>query len=130
MINMETLNKKNNYLLLADVMHKRLRPKENKFIYKVFYLCFPLRKTEELKNRFLSLDSFNLIGFYKKDHAKRDGSEIEPWIRDLLKSQNVNEADGDITLLTYPRVLGHVFNPVSFWFCQDKGGALRAVLAE
>jgi DUF1365 family protein len=27
-------------------------------------------------------------------------------------------------------MLGYVFNPVSFWFCHDRGGALRAVLAE
>ncbi len=27
-------------------------------------------------------------------------------------------------------MLGHVFNPVSFWFCHDAGGALLAVLAE
>jgi DUF1365 family protein len=27
-------------------------------------------------------------------------------------------------------MLGYVFNPVSFWYCHDRGGALRAVLAE
>ena len=27
-------------------------------------------------------------------------------------------------------MLGHVFNPVSFWLCRDAGGALRVVIAE
>ena len=27
-------------------------------------------------------------------------------------------------------MLGYVFNPVSFWLCHDRAGALRAVLAE
>ena len=38
--------------------------------------------------------------------------------------------DGEIVLQTFPRVLGYVFNPVSFWFCYDRAGALIAVLAE
>ena len=32
--------------------------------------------------------------------------------------------------MTMPRMLGYVFNPVSFWFCRDRSGALRAVLCE
>ena len=32
--------------------------------------------------------------------------------------------------MTLPRMLGYVFNPVSFWFCRDRAGALRAVLCE
>jgi DUF1365 family protein len=36
--------------------------------------------------------------------------------------------DGDVVLMTLPRMLGYVFNPVSFWFCRDGLGALRAVL--
>lgn len=34
-------------------------------------------------------------------------------------------------MATYiPRVLGYVFNPVSFWFCHNAAGNLKAVLAE
>jgi hypothetical protein len=39
-------------------------------------------------------------------------------------------ADGEVVLQTMPRVFGFVFNPVSFWFCHDRDGGLRAVLAE
>ena len=35
-----------------------------------------------------------------------------------------------MVLQTFPRIFGFVFNPVSFWFCHDREGALRAVLAE
>jgi DUF1365 family protein len=38
--------------------------------------------------------------------------------------------DGRLMLLAQPRMLGHVFNPVSFWLAYDKGGALRAVISE
>jgi hypothetical protein len=40
------------------------------------------------------------------------------------------DAAGEIVLHAFPRVLGYVFNPVSFWVCHDRGGAVRAVLCE
>ena len=33
-------------------------------------------------------------------------------------------------LLAQPRLLGHVFNPVSFWLCLDAQDKLRVVIAE
>ncbi len=126
---MATIGIKNG-LCLAKVMHKRMQPKENQFVYSVFYLCFPLKNVKDIAGGILSLNRFNILGFYEKDHGAKDGSSLEKWIRDILEKEGVKEADGDIVLMTYPRVLGYVFNPVSFWFCLDKQGKLRAVLAE
>lgn len=42
----------------------------------------------------------------------------------------MDDADGEIWLQCFPRVLGYVFNPVSFWFCERADGALCAVLCE
>ena len=39
-------------------------------------------------------------------------------------------ADGEIVLYAFPRMLGYVFNPVSFWVCHDANGGVRAVLCE
>src|SRR3982074_1008899 len=46
-----------------------------------------------------------------------------------LAGQHVS-ADGEIVLYAFPRMLGYVFNPVSFWVCHDTSGNVRAVLAE
>jgi DUF1365 family protein len=51
------------------------------------------------------------------------------WVRDVLAAHGLPGADR-IQLLAQPRVLGHVFNPVSFWLCHDGAGALRVVIAE
>ncbi|HSX95133.1 MAG TPA: DUF1365 domain-containing protein, partial [Hydrogenophaga sp.] len=37
---------------------------------------------------------------------------------------------GAIRLLTLPRLLGHVFNPLSVWFCHAPDGALCALIYE
>lgn len=117
-------------LAIADVMHKRMRPRQHGFRYKVYYLCFALGHMPMLANRFLSLETWNLLSFYRRDHGARDGSDPESWMRSILASHKVTEADGEIVLLTLPRIMGYVFNPVSFWFCLDRNGALRAVLSE
>jgi DUF1365 family protein len=48
-----------------------------------------------------------------------------------LNSHGLADATGGtLQLLAQPRMLGHVFNPVSFWLAHDDAGALRAVIAE
>jgi DUF1365 family protein len=117
-------------LIVAKVAHARLRPKRNAFTYRMYYLCLPLTKLAQAGAlRVLSLDRFNLFSLHARDHeVPADG--YEAWIRGILAQWNIAGADGEIVLLTLPRVLGYVFNPVSFWFCLNQSGALVAVLSE
>jgi DUF1365 family protein len=118
------------FLSKAKVFHKRLTPQINEFSYQVFYLCFDIAKISDLKKPLLSLNSFNLFSLYNKDYGKRDGSNLETWIREILEQKNLNKKISKIFLLTHPRILGYVFNPVSFWFCLDEKENLIAVLCE
>jgi DUF1365 family protein len=119
----------NNGLLISDVSHTRLSPKRHTLRYKVYYLCFPLCSLREISSRLLSVDRFNLFSFFQKDHGFHS-SHAENWARDVLSQRGLDKADGEIVLLTLPRLFGYAFNPVNFWFCLDKAGALRAVIAE
>jgi DUF1365 family protein len=51
------------------------------------------------------------------------------WVREVLAARGI-DLPGRIDLLAQPRILGHVFNPVSFWLCHDRAGVLRCVIAE
>ncbi len=119
-----------NGLLMTKVAHARMRPKRNRFSYSVFYLCFALEDMAKLPCRLLSLGRFNLFGFYETDHGPKGAMPLEGWVRKVLADHGMTQADGRIVLLTLPRVLGYVFNPVSFFFCLDKEGGLRAVISE
>jgi len=114
-------------LFFGKVMHGRLFPKHNNFTYGIYYLAFPLSK---IKNLPIGYNRFAPLSFYDRDHGHCDGSDLENWARSILADYNIKEADGDIKLVCMPRVLGYVFNPVSFWLCHDKQGSLRAVLCE
>jgi DUF1365 family protein len=118
-----------NGLLFADVSHTRLYPKRHALRYKVYYLCFPTRLMQDLACKLLSLSRFNLFSFYPRDYGFKE-QRGEAWVRSCLAEQKITEADGDIVLITLPRVLGYAFNPVSFWFCLDKERRPRAVMAE
>ena len=52
-------------------------------------------------------------------------------VRDLVAARAGRRPLGPICLLTQPRVLGFVFNPVRFYYCFDaQGRELEAVVAE
>lgn len=120
-----------NGLLVASVSHTRTTPRRNAFSYGVYYLCMALDELPKLNAvRLLSYNRGNLFSLHDKDHGKADGSSFERWIRGLLNEWKLREADGRIMLLTMPRLFGYGFNPVSFWFCLDKQGNVRAVVAE
>lgn len=114
----------------GTVLHARLRPLRNAFCYRVFFLRFALSELHRLDNAVFPINRWNLFSFQYQDHGARDGSHPESWIRALLAQEGLNEADAEIWLQAFPRMLGYVFNPVSFWLCHDKGGAIRAVLCE
>lgn len=117
-------------LCRGRVFHKRFRPVQHQFSYNVFFLRVPLSRLAELGNRWLSTDGFNLLSFVARDYGPRDGSSLDTWMRDLLQKEGITSADGEIILQTFPRLLGYVFNPISIWYCFDRGGQLRAALAE
>ncbi|KAF3997331.1 DUF1365 domain-containing protein [Glaciimonas immobilis] len=118
-------------LCFGSVRHTRLRPAHHAFTYSVYYLRIPLRSLGQLdfNSRFFSRNKFNFLSFHDRDYG--DGRRTPlAWIEATLKEQNINDVDGEIWLQTFPRVLGYVFNPVSFWFCHRQDGSLRAVLCD
>ncbi|MDI9349526.1 MAG: DUF1365 domain-containing protein [Candidatus Symbiobacter sp.] len=105
----------------ATVMHKRLFPKVNFFSYRVYYFAVPLPA---------QIKTGRLVRFDAKDVGLRDGSDPESWARNILAKYGLNDICQSIILVTMPRVLGYVFNPVSFYLCCDGDKNLRTVLCE
>jgi hypothetical protein len=73
-------------LCLGHVMHRRLRPAVNAFVYPVFYVQLPVRDLAAADCGIFSVDQRNLLSFRSQDHGPRDGSPLLPWIENLLAS--------------------------------------------
>ena len=113
----------------ASIYHKRFFPKANQFRYSGFYIKFSINRLQSLKSLLFSVNCFNLFSFYEKDHGYKDGSQLEAWAKDTLGKAGLHNFEGRIVLQTFPRVLGYVFNPISFWYCYNQE-ELKAVICE
>ena len=122
----------NSCIYNGSVIHKRFKPKEHYFKYKVFSLFIDLSELNKLNDQlnFFSLNKFNLISFYNKDHGDRDGSCLVEWVKYNLSKNSISTENIKIKLLCYPRILGYVFNPLSIFFVYDKSENLISILYE
>jgi DUF1365 family protein len=111
------------------IVHRRRAPATNAFAYAGFCLSLPLSRLDEIEAAGIGHNRAAWVAFHDRDHGACDGTALEPWIRRLLADEGI-EAGGEIVLHAFPRMLGYVFNPVSFWVCHDRRGAVRAVLCE
>lgn len=118
-----------NILYTGIVYHKRFLPRAHVLKHRVFFIKFPLEEVAGLKNFLFSIDRWNLLSFWHRDHGYRSGSDLKEWACKKLQDAGIEKTPTHITLMTFPRVLGYVFNPVSFWFCYDKD-QLIATIAE
>ena len=113
----------------GQVMHKRLRPTANAFNYPTYFLMLPMRSLHRDGSGALAHNRRSALSFFDRDHGD-GGDNAVTWLDALLQREGVQDADGELWLHTYPRVLGYTFKPVSFWYCHRLDGSLRAIVVE
>ena len=123
---------KSSFIYNGNVIHKRFKPKEHFFKYKVFSLLIDLSELNLLEKelKLFSYNKFNILSFYDIDHGPRDGTSLISWVKENLSKNNINTEQITIKLLCYPRIWGYVFNPLSVFFIYDKNFNLISILYE
>lgn len=118
-------------LVFGQVRHTRHRPIRNAFSYQVFSLLLPLRALgkSDFASKLCRRNRFGLFSFHDSDHGDGKTPALE-WIDEQLREAGITDADGEVWLQTFPRVLGYVHNSASFWFCHRKDESLRAIAVE
>ncbi|SLN43643.1 DUF1365 domain-containing protein [Roseisalinus antarcticus] len=115
--------------IAGETYHGRRGRTANAFRYSIDYILCNAEAATRGPLLF-SRNSANLFGLRDSDHGgPRKAGQGAPWVREVLAAAGL-DLPGPILLLAQPRVLGHVFNPVSFWLCHGADGVLRAVIAE
>lgn len=118
-------------LYCGRVMHRRLRPKIHELNYRVFWLLLDLSEIDGVnaRLRLFSRNRFNLLSFHDKDYGDGSGAlrrQVDAW----MAQAGIDLEGGPIRLLTMPRVLGYVFNPISIYYCHRPDGRLAAMVYE
>lgn len=116
----------------GTVLHARVRPRRHRLRYSIFWMLFDLDELERLDrdHRLFAHNRAGLLSFHDHDHGERDGLPLRPWAERMMRQAGVAPDGGRIEVLCMPRVLNHVFNPISVWFCRDRAERLKVVIYE
>ena len=131
----------------CQVMHHRFTPKAHRFLYRIFLFAIDLDELPALPRRLplFSVDRANVFSFRQSDYLHLDGpvhnatvpagalspgAPLKERVAAFLGAQGLELDGGRVMLVTLPRLFGHIFNPVSFYFCFDRQGAPLAAIAE
>jgi DUF1365 family protein len=115
--------------IAGTTFHGRKGPVANAFRYGVDYVLLDPEAAGPFP-RIFGRNRAGLASLWDIDHGgpPRNGRGVA-WVREVLAAHGLPGGER-IRLMAQPRILGHVFNPVSFWLCHDEAGALRVVIAE
>lgn len=117
----------------GQVRHRRFAPREHAFDYRIFYLYLDLDELDLVfrKRWFWSTGKPSLAWFKESDHFCQDNTSLKQSIIELVESKTGKCPRGPVRLLTHLRYFGHIFNPVSFYYCFDEqDSSIEAIVAE
>lgn len=118
----------------GQVRHTRHRPAHHAFAYPTAFLMLPMRTLQAGQGQLaLAINRPAWFAFHDADHG--DGRPPQAggalaWLDELLQREGILDATGEVWLQAFPRVLGHAFKPVSFWYAHRPDGRLAAIVAE
>jgi uncharacterized protein len=119
-------------LFRGRTVHTRFGAVSHTLAYDIFQLLIDVDDVAKsvLGLKWLKYNRFAPLSFYDRDHGDRSGAPLRAWVEARLAEAKVNIDGGPIRLLTFPRVLGFVFNPISVFFAYAKNGDLKGVIYE
>lgn len=119
-------------LVTGTVAHRRHRPTQNAFRYRVWHLLLDVDHLDEAASGVagLRIGRRGPVGFRRQDHFGDVDLPLRQKVAGWVEGRGATLPDGPLLVYAHPRVLGHVFNPVSWWFAHDRDGSLRMVIAE
>jgi len=120
------------HLLVGKVRHRRARPFTYQLEHDVWYASLDTREIDHVarRSRLVTRNRRGILAFRDSDHFVPPATDIDTAIRDELRRAGETPDGWSISLVTNLRILGHVFNPASFYLCRDRDGRLRVVVVE
>jgi uncharacterized protein len=119
-------------VFVGSLRHRRLTPVPHAFTYPLFMALLDIDRLPELMrvSAITTYNGWNWASFDDRDHFGDPGRPLRNRLEADAARHGIEVPAGRIFLLTNLRYLGYCFNPVSFFYCFDRGQQLQLVLAE
>lgn len=120
-------------LWFGKTVHTRQRPFKRTFSHRIAMLEVDIDRLAEADglSKLMSVGRANLIAFRPEDYGARSTSvPLRIWAEARFAEAGIDLRGGSIRLLTFPRVLGYGFSPISLWYGFSPSGALQGVIYE
>lgn len=120
-------------LYFGHVRHRRHAPHAHAFSYPIAQLLLDLDELEQVfAGRWLwSVQRRNLVQFRRSDYFGDPAVPLAEALRAHVEACTGRRPQGPVRMLSHLRMLGHVFNPVTFYYCyQADGSTLECIVAE
>ena len=112
------------WLYDAEVGHRRLERIDHAFTHRLYLWLVDL---DDLPRLPVPLRPF--ARFRAADHLGDPARSLRENLDAFLAARGIARPHR-VLMLAHARVLGHVFNPLTLYWCRDAAGALVAVVAE
>jgi len=114
----------------GTIRHRRFAEKPTEFTHRIALAYVDLDELPRLLGGRFVRRGPGLVRFRRADYLGDRSVPLADAVRDLVLQRTGRRPDGPVRVLTNLRTFGHVFNPVSFYYCLDAGGELDTLVAE
>ncbi len=115
------------------VRHRRFTPHRHDLCFSMFMMYVDLAEIPRVFDGtwFWSARRPAPARFRRDDYHGDPALELDAAVRATVAQVSGTRPEGPIRLLTHLRYFGYVFNPVSFYYCFDRGGErVESIVAE
>jgi DUF1365 family protein len=109
----------------TSISHVRRTPLKNAFTYRSYSWFVDVDRLPRLPRILRPLAVFRAA-----DHLGDPAATLRSNVERFLRTRGIEHDGGPIRMLTSARVFGHVFNPLTLFWCYRTSGELQCVIAE
>lgn len=119
-------------IVKGQVFHKRFFPEIHQLRYPLYFYCLDLSELDSLDRNFpgFAYNRFGIISIHDGDYLDNGRGSIQEKLFRYLGRSGIQSGIGQVMMVTSPRFMVSVFNPVTFYFCRTDRNVMDCVVVE
>lgn len=136
-------------IMVARTVHARHQPFRRAFAYAVTMVRLDVDRLREAGSLtpLFGVNRGWAFAFHEKDHGERRSTSagrqrdssaaasappapLRTWAESRFARAGIDASRGRLELISFPRVLGYGFSPISIWISHDRAGGMQGAIFE